>query len=350
MVGFKFYEQIIAYTFKAFEHFAIAAYINSGSKLAILGINLILVSMGFGLLALFITIILGSALGIIAGIYLIRRYVADFRPVFKLKKDLIRKEINFAVWPWFQSLVIIVTFQIDRYVVVTYLGLAALTYYGLAATMFNHIHMGFNSIAPWLAPKITKMKSRDLDTSELYHTARNLSLLIGLSALLIFGFAYTPILNLILGHEKFLKTDSYMRLFTVFELFFVYSIIPNYFLNASGNERLYFKLVLFYCVAILVGMSLGYYISRNAEGLLVGMSVSTALSMFVQDVVINRAVHGNFKIGDSLLLFLPAVFIAICLSTGIYFLRLAMIPVSVLALYFVFFKYHRINFRLIQLD
>jgi hypothetical protein len=210
--------------------------------------------------------------------------------------------------------------------------------------------MGFNSIAPWLAPKITKMISKGQETSELYHSARNLSLLISLSALLGFSFIYTPVLELILGTDKFIKTEPFIRLFMLFELFFVYSIIPNYFLNASGHEKLYFKLVLFYCFAILTGMSLGYMFSRSADGLLIGMSFATGISMFVQDVIINDKVFGKKGIADSLLLFLPAICIAASFVSPTPILKIALSLLSASVVYMIFFKFHKINFNLVRLD
>jgi O-antigen/teichoic acid export membrane protein len=242
------------------------------------------------------------------------------------------------------------TLQFDRFFVVTFLGLSTLAYYGLAATIFNHIHMGFNSIAPWLAPKITKMKSKGLDTAELYHTARNLSLLISLSALLLFSFVYAPILKIILGHEKFLRTDGYIRLFAVFEIFFVYSIIPNFFMNAAGHEKLYFKLVLFYCGAIVSGMTFGYIISGNAEGILLGMSAATGISMLIQDIVINRMIFGNYRILNSISLFIPAVAVTACLLTPLVIIKTVLFGIAMLSLYIVFFGVHKINFKLVRLD
>ncbi|HMG16282.1 MAG TPA: hypothetical protein VK590_12580, partial [Saprospiraceae bacterium] len=316
IVGFKFYEQLVSYTFKAFERFDLAAWISSGTKLTILFLNILLVYFGYGLITLLISGIIISSLGILMGILFIKRLIPAFTLSFHYEKTSIRHELKFAVWPWFQSLAIIITFQCDRFFVVTYIGLATLTYYGLVATMFNHIHMGFNAIAPWLAPKITKLKTQGKEIKELYLTTRNFSLVISLTVLLVFSIVNAPILKLFLSIDKYQHAAGFIKLFTLFELFFVYAIVPNYFLNAAGHERLYFKIVIFYCTTIILGMLTGYYFNRTAEGILEGLTVGTAISMFTQNWVIDKKIFKADGLKDSLILFLPVVLIVLSILSS----------------------------------
>lgn len=350
IVGFKFYEQLVSYTFKAFERFDLAAFISSGTKLSILLVNVILVYLGNGLITLLISGIIISSLGIILGLFFIKHMIPGFSLGIHFKKSSIKNELKFAIWPWFQSLAIIITFQCDRFFVVTYIGLATLTYYGLVATMFNHIHMGFNAIAPWLAPKITKLKTQGKDIKELYLTTRNFSLLISLTALLIFSIVNAPILKLFLSIDKYQHAAGFIKLFTLFELFFVYAIVPNYFLNASGNERLYFKIVIFYCSAIILGMLGGYYIKRSAEGILEGLTIGTAISMFIQNWIIDKMIFNDEGLQDSIILFLPVMMIVLSIIVTTLFLKLILILLSLVSLYFVFIKYFKINLNLIKFE
>ncbi len=350
IVGFKFYEQMVSYTFKAFERFDLAAWISSGTKLTVLLTNVVLVYLGFGLISLLISGIIISSLGILTGILFIKQMIPGFSIGLHFDKSSIQHELRFAVWPWFQSLAIIITFQCDRFFVVTYIGLATLSYYGLVATMFNHIHMGFNAIAPWLAPKITKLKTQGKDIKELYLTTRNFSLLISLTALLIFSVVNAPILKLFLSLDKYQHAASFIKLFTLFELFFVYAIVPNYFLNAAGYERLYFKIVIFYCTTIILGMLAGYYINRTAEGILEGLTSGTAIAMFIQNIVIDKKVFKDEGFKDTLILFLPVLMIVLSILSGSLLFKSIFIMVSLISLYLVFIKYFKINLNLIKFE
>jgi O-antigen/teichoic acid export membrane protein len=348
IVGLKFYEQLIGYTFKALERFDLAAWINSGIRLTTLFINIILVYLGYGLISLFICTITVSMIGIVTGLLLIRRKVPDYFLSFHFNKESITKELNFAVWPWLQSLAIVITFQCDRFFVLTYIGLSTLTYYGLVATMFNHIHMGFSALVPWLAPKTTRLKTQGIDSKELYMTSRNLCLVIALSALLVFSLVSAPLLKMLISLDKYNHTIKYFKLFTLFELFFVYTIVPNNYLNAGGYEKLNFGIVLFYCVIIITGMLVGYKIYNTAAGILTGLVIATALSVFVQQLIVSRKVFTENGWISTLVLFFPAMLISACVITDTLVLKLALVIASLISLYLVFGKYNRINLNLVN--
>ncbi len=350
LVGFKFYEQIIGYTFKALERFDLDTFLSTGLKLSVLTINILLVFLGFGLVALFIASIACSFINLIISFVVIKKQIPGFEWRFKLNKINIMQELNFAIWPWFQTLAIIITFQCDRFFVVTFVGLATLTYYGLAATMFNHIHMGFNAIVPWLAPKITKMKTIGEDPEALYRSARNFSLLLSLSALLIFSLVNEPILSLLLSKTKYAAASEFIRLFTVFEIFFVFSIVPNYFLNAAGFEKMYFKIVLFYCISIMSGMAIGYFTTHTAGGIIMGMTASTALTMFIQNWIISQQIFKGNGLKEAFILYLPPFLLSWAIMSSDKWLQFSLYGLTILSLHFVFTRHQKINFNLLKID
>ena len=350
LVGFKFYEQLIGYTFKALERFDLDTMLSTGLKIVVLIVNIVLVKMGHGLTSLLINNILLSFVSILIGLLIIKFQIPTFRFQFQLNKTFIRKELKFAIWPWFQTLAIVLTFQCDRFFVVSFIGLSTLTYYGLVATIFNHIHMGFNGIAPWLAPKITKLKTQGKDTRDLYLSARNFILLLALTALLLFNLLNEPILSLFLSKEKYMQAADYIKCFTLFEVFFVFSIIPNYFLNAAGYEKLYFKIVVFYCVSILSGMLLGYYFTHTATGIIIGMALSTAITMLFQNWMINQWVFKARNPLETLALFTPAIIIGVAIWLDAPFIKYSFVALGFLSIYFVYTRYFKINFQLLKLD
>ena len=348
IVGLKFYEQVVAYTFKALERFDIAAWINSGIKLITLFSNVVLVYMGFGLISLFISTVIVSVIGLILAMILIKKQVSGYFLSFYFNKESIYRELNFAVWTWLQSLAIVVTFQCDRFFVLAYVGLSTLTYYGLVATMFNHIHMGFGAIVPWLAPKVTKLNAQGSDSRELYMTSRNLCLVVALSALLIFSMVSAPLLKLLISVDKYNHTIGFIKLFTLFELFFVYTIVPNSYLNAVGREKLNFVIVLFYCTVIIIGMVTGYKIYKTAEGILIGLIAATIISVLVQHLIINKKVFTDNKWPNTLFLFLPALLISAYVISDTVLLRSVFFILSLVSLYLVFIRYNKVNLNQVK--
>lgn len=348
IVGLKFYEQLVSYTFKALERFDIAAWVNSGIRLTTLFVNVVLVAKGYGLMSLFISTIIVSVIGITTGILLIKKQVPGYFLSFHFNKESIQKELNFAVWTWFQSLAIVITFQCDRFFVLTYIGLSTLTYYGLVATMFNHIHMGFSAIVPWMAPKVTRLKAQGIEPKELYMTSRNLCLVIALFALLVFSMVSAPLLKMVISIDKYNHTIEYIKLFTLFELFFVYTIVPGSYLNASGHEKLNFMIVLFYCTIIIAGMLTGYAIYKNAEGILKGLTVATFISVVVQQMIFSKRIFTEKGWLATIILFLPALVISGCVISETILLKSVLFIVSLISLYLVFIRYNKINLNLVK--
>ena len=348
IVGLKFYEQLVTYTFKALERFDIAAWVNSGIKLTTLFINIGLVYLGFGLISLLITTIVVSLTGIFIAFILIKRHIPGYFLSLLFNKKSINKELHFAIWVWLQSLLIVITFQCDRFFVLTYIGLSTLTYYGLIATMFNHIHMGFGAIVPWLGPKVSRLKAQGSDSKELYMASRNLCLVIALSALLIFGMISEPLLKLAVSIDKYNHTIEYIKLFTLFELFFVYTIVPNSYLNAVGYEKLNFGIVLLYCTVIIIGMLTGYRVYKTAEGILFGLIASTIISVFIQNLIISKKIFAENGWSATFFLFLPAVIISGCIISEAMLLKSVFFALSLISLYVVFIRYNKINFNLIK--
>jgi len=348
IVGLKFYEQLVTFTFKALERFDIAAWINSGIKLTTLLVNVVLVYLGYGLISLFISTIVVSLTGLFIALIFIKQHVPGYFLSFHFNKTSIAKELHFAVWTWLQSLAIIITFQCDRFFVLTYIGLSTLAYYGLVATMFNHVHMGFSAIVPWLAPKVTRLKAQGADAKDLYTTSRNLCLVIALFALLVFSIISGPLLKMVLSTDKYHHTIDYIRLFTLFELYFVYTIVPNNYLNAGGHEKLNFGIVLFYCTAIVIGMLAGFIIYHTAQGLLMGLIIATIIAVVMLNIFIDKKI---FEVNNWLataILFLPPVLISMGIIADAAWLKSTFFICSAISLYLVFIRNNRINLNLVK--
>jgi O-antigen/teichoic acid export membrane protein len=305
--GVKFCEQIIQACFKGLERFDVAAWFNMSVRVGILIVNIISVwafqLSVLGMLTLNLTITVTILLLQFRGFkYLFAHY--HFFPLFT--KNRIWQELNFGVWIWLQSLVLIVTYQTDRYVV-TYIGLETLSYYGLTATIFNHVYLILGSLFPWLFPRIAVMKSRNEDAEPLFRTVRSTVAAFGIISLAVFFLVREPLLTLWIGHEKFLKLDQFIPPFIGFEMFVILTIVPGAFLNSAGYEKPWFYVNAIYSLVTILAIFAGYFICHSAQGIIAGLIAGAAISTPVmQYLTYNISPDSNF-IEEVFLTSLPSI-------------------------------------------
>lgn len=282
MVGSRFMEQVFANFYKAREDFKTAAWIGFGNRLAPLAVNLGLLFYYPNIVALVISILVCNAITTSFCFISLKKWYGphSFRFMVRFKSEASR----FAFVFWLQSLCMILIFQADRYLIVQYFGLATLSYYALSATLFNHLHMGFTALLGWVAPKFTKLKAQDIDVKHLYKASRDSMLVISVNALLIFHFLYPYLFPLILGQATTEAMKPYVDYFLIMELFLAPSIIPAYFLNASGHEKGYLYFLLVFSALTVSAMVLALHYHREPLAVLYVLVASNFVGMVFQNV------------------------------------------------------------------
>lgn len=308
IVGFKFFEQIFTNYFKALEQYKIAALLGSGNRLGGLLLNILFVYFfKMDITGLLTIIIFVNGAFILLAFFLMQRSLPSY--TFKFNLKIPKQEISFAVFTWLQSLAIILTFQSDRYLIVSYFGLITLSYYALTATMFNHLHMGFNAIMHWISPKFTKLHAQELDSIELYTAARNVVTSSSLVLLMLFASVYPFVFKLILGTHTADAVYLYTKYFIAFEAFFVLGIVPTYYFNAVGHEKPYLYYIIFFCLLALTCMFSCIHLFHQPVAILYGLTVSCAISTLALITLLNKILTGSFQWWLSILQLLPAVFV-----------------------------------------
>ncbi|MFA6058773.1 MAG: oligosaccharide flippase family protein [Taibaiella sp.] len=346
IVGFKFFEQIFTAYFKAVEKFNKAMIISSGNKLTALLLNIfMLFFFQLNIVSLLLTITIISTLFFAISLLLLYKDFPQFRFTFNFKPP--KKEANFALLTWLQSLAIILTFQTDRYLIVDFFGLAVLSYYAVTATIFTHLHMGFNAILPWLAPKLTKLYAKNADGLELYLAARNLIAACSFIFLLLLLLLYPILFRIVLGSETLSHVSDYVRYFILFELFFALSIIPSYYFNAMGLERKYFYFLLFFAILTLVSMWVCLWIFHQPIAVLYGLVFSCIVCIFVQNVFLNKILLGSYGLLNALLLMVPQFFVAGFIIIKHSLVTWMALPISLLFLYFIYIRGNMSKFKLL---
>lgn len=346
IVGFKFFEQIFTGYFKGQEQFKVAAGLATGNKIVALLVNIaLLFCLQVSVLQLLCGIIIVQCLFFLFSVLLVRRDRLSYRFTFNLK--LPKQDASFALFFWFQSLAIIITFQADRYLVVNYFGLAVLTYYALTATIFNHFHMALSAVLPWLSPKLTRLAVLQQDPGPLYLAARNLLAVFSVLSLLALYFVYPFFFKLFLGKSTAFAVEQYVPLFIVFELFFTLGIVPAFYFNALGHERRYFFYTLAFAVVTLVLMCTGVLLYQKPAAVLYGIIVSCIAGSYVQLLLINKIKYQEYKMGAALLMLLPSAGAAAFILLPGMPAKAVCLTLTLVSLYFINIKGNKNNFRLL---
>lgn len=345
IVLIKFLEQIFYNVFRAFEEFKFVTWISVGVKILTVSINLAIAYYTQSVFYIFCCIGFVSFLGILISYRLIKTKIPKYRFTFLLQRELIKSEITFALYLWLQSIAVIAVYQGDRLLISQGFGVVTLSYYSIVATLFNHIHMGLTALTPWLFPQI--VKARQLGKSyieSMYVNVRNIGIVVSVCLVLCFSLVSDFFITLWLGQETYLQISVYLKWFTVFQFFFIFSIAPYFFMNASGQEKLNLKLVLMFTGVNVLGMLTGYIWYFTVEAILIGLCVSTVIGMSIMHGVIEGTLEKKSPFIHLVLMFLPSVF-GVCsvLNDGMWKWNWAIL--CLISLYVIYFKVFRTEFK-----
>lgn len=282
LVGFRFMEQVFTNFCKAYENFRAAAVITISNRLVPLLVNLVLIFFYADIATLVISMVICNAITMCCCFFLLHQRFTGYQFHFKIQFGT--ETSRFALVLWLQSLCMIFIFQADRYLVVQYFGLVTLSYYALTATIFNHLHMGFNALLGWVAPKFTKWKAQDKEVRHLYIASRDSILLISVHALLLFHFLYPYLFPVILGVKSTQVMTPYINYFIIMELFLASSIIPAYFLNASGHEKGYLYFLILFALGTVALMLLMLHYIKEPVAVVYALALSNLAGMIFQNL------------------------------------------------------------------
>lgn len=342
----KLTEQILYTIYRAFEDFKYVTFISITSKIVtVLGsVILAYVTNNIVLVLLYNAII--SLLFLFINYRLIRRFLPFYRFHFHLSKSAIKFEVNYSFFVWLQSIAVVLTYQGDRLLVSSGFGLETLSYYTIVATIFNHIHMAFAALTGWVFPQIAKNQNDTTYIKQLYLNTRNVSAFIAVSLLAVFTFIATPLFEVWLGADNFQHIANYLNLFAMFEFVFIFTIMPNFFLNGSGYEKLNLKITLVYTLLNVFGMLVGYFAWHSVTGILIGLFVTTIIGMFILHVKMDKLFQlSEQAVYNTVLLFVPSL-----LGCGIaYFdqwvVKLLFLAATIISAYLLFIKKPKTTFN-----
>jgi O-antigen/teichoic acid export membrane protein len=309
--GLKYFEQVFQNIVKSYEHFKGAAIMNMIYRIGTLAGTLI-ISVLFP--SMIVYVLLGN---IIFSFCYLTAYYAYMCKVLSFYKatavqetGLIKRLLNFSVWPWIQTIIIVSTFQADRFWVSSYAGLKEVAAYGFVATMFNHINIIFTAMVAWMSPRIIGMYAKAENPEAEYQFIRSLLAIFTIGSLLVFYWLSPVIFSSWLGAERYGMMKDYIQGFTGFEIAFVHTIMPFFYLNGTGKERQATYITLLCCGACYVLMLGGLWMFHSPVALVRGMTIGVCLTVPLFSIVSNRYITGRNKDWKQVLDMIP-VFVAI---------------------------------------
>jgi len=346
-IATKFPEILYQNIFKGQEYYNKAAIFNMLNRFLALGAQIMLVSKGYSLVAIFLSNLGISFLALIPQAWIIYRSLPGYRP-YLLKSLPEKKELyHFGFWTWLQTIIAIISYQLDRFLVAYFLGTATVTYYVLASTIVNHLHMAFEASVSWLLPKVARLRAAMHDTLGHFITIRAFS--VGFALLIIAGlyFISEPLFTLWLGPEKYDKMIGFFRLFLVFEAFLILSIVPKYYLNALKSLHFITWLELMYKSAITAGMIIVFFIVKSAESLIYGQILALILFMPAEYYLINKRIRAGNTFRETFLTSLPSLFIMVTVMVPGWYWQLASVSLAALSFWLVYIRDTRFDRKLL---
>lgn len=316
IVTAKFIEQIFTNTLIAFERIAVVARYNTISRLANLFVAMALIYKGQSIsLVLTCTILISyTSLGLL--LVFIRKTLGEFRLRPRWNPLLVKAELRFSTWIWIQSVLVILAFQCDKFLVAYWIGVAGFSFYSIASTMFNHLHMALTAIAPWAMPQLAKRFTAGKDIIRYFLSVRSLVLGLSYLALLSFHLLYLPVFTLWLGPALLSSLSGYLQLFLVFELFFVFTITPYFLLNAMHQERLQTLNTLIYTLLSIAGMLAGYLLTAAVTGLIKGLLCGMVMAVIIQQLLLNNRILKLSAFHESIGLLSPMLLLSVYVYPG----------------------------------
>jgi len=347
LISVKFWELLYQSVLKGFERYDIASFYNIASKLIVLGAQVAIVLGGYGLLEIFVSNLILNLLMFIIQAVVTYRLLPGYRFNWKTDNDVRQDLFHFGFWTWLQTIISVVAYQIDRFVIAIFLGPAIAGYYILASTIINHMHMAFGAVVSWLFPKIARKKETVGNIISYFYSLRGFSIGIGLLAILITFQVYEPIFTLWLGPEKFAKMGGYFKLFLIFEAFLVMTIVPLFYLNGVKMLKFITSLEFMYKAGLIIGLIIGFAIDQRAESLIIGQFVALAILVPVEYFLINRKMIHDKWYNETIIAMLPSFMVSSIIIFDNIYLTMALTLLSIVTYYLYYLSKKRFNLKLL---
>jgi O-antigen/teichoic acid export membrane protein len=347
VISVKFWELLYQSILKGYERYDLASIYNIISKLLVLIVQIVVVIMGYGIFEIFISSLILNSLAVVIQGFVTYNLMPFYRfSLVKYTKE--RDELfHFGFWTWLQTIVSVLAYQIDRFVVASFLGTAVAGYYILASTIINHMHMAFGAIVSWLFPKIARKKESVKNITRYFQTLRGFSIGASLFAVIITFIFYEPVFTMWLGEEKFQKMGNFFRLFLILETYMIMTIVPLFYLNGIKMLKFITSLEVMYKFGAILGMFIAFIILRTAESLIIGQIVALIILIPVEYFFINKRILEDNVFNETFVTILPSILVTIIIIVNQWYLTIGLSVLSLLIFYGYYLNRKRFQIKLL---
>lgn len=337
LISTRFYEQFFQGFFRGFEEYDTSGKFNIANRMFTLGGHALAAWQGWGLTGIMLASLGVNTITVLAQYRVSLTYLPGYRWTPTVNRAIFGKLGDFGFWTWLQSLIALLCFQLDRFIVAFFLGTDVVAYYSIASMIANHLHMAMEALVGWMFPKISRFRNQGRDTAPLYLTVRSLLLT---TSLLLFASLFIvrePLFTLWLGVEKYRQIIPFIEAFLYFQVFYVLSITPKFYLNGLSRMRLITSIEFSYKAVSIVFMIVFFAIYKDGLSLIWGQVVALMITMPIEAYVVNRQVLKQNVFRETALVALPCFSLFFALYIPSPWLSIAAFVVTAVLVRLVYF-------------
>ncbi|MDP2723542.1 MAG: oligosaccharide flippase family protein [Bacteroidales bacterium] len=347
VISVKFWELLYQSVLKGYERYDLASWWSIVSKLLVLGVQVVIVLWGYNLYELFLSNLILNAIMVYVQAVVTYKLIPQYQFSWQIKRDERKELFHFGFWTWLQTIISVLAYQVDRFIIAIFLGPAIAGYYILASTITNHMHMAFGAIVSWLFPKVARKKELGENIVIYFQTLRGFSVGISLLAIFVAYLFYEPLFTLWLGPEKFQKMGGFFRLFLVYESFLLMTIVPLFYLNGMKWLKFITSLEFMYKVGIILGMVVAFWIIPTGKSLIIGQIIALALLIPVEYLLINKFLLKDHWLTETLITMLPSFLIAAIIFINNMYVTIGLALITIFVYYFYYLNPKRFKIKLL---
>lgn len=347
VISVKFWELFYQSYLKGYERYDLASIYNIVSKLMVLGAQVYLVIFNYGLFEIFISNLIINTMMVVVQAVVSYKLSPGYQFQFIRSEEEQKNLFHFGLWTWLQTIISVLAYQLDRFVVAIFLGPAITGYYILASTIINHMHMAFGAIVSWLLPKISRMKETNSNINLYFTSLRSFSIGFGLISIFATALFYEPVFRLWLGDDKFSKMNEFFKLFLIFEAFLLMTIVPLFYLNAVKMLKFITSMELLYKSGVIIGLFVAFAIVPTGNSIIIGQIIALILLIPLEYYFINRKVLFDSSFKESIITIIPSLLVSLSIIYSQWYWSILFFIIAAVVFKFYFLNSKRFQLKLL---
>lgn len=240
-IAVRFFDSVFQSAIYGYERYDLVARVTMVTNALTIGINVVLVLVGYGLIAVLVNtfgwiVASGCCKAWLAKNTLIKSLV--LRPV--LDRATLKEIFSFGIYSWVQGIGGILLGQVDRLLVASLLGTTALSYYAICLQLAQQIHSLLARTTSFIFPLASAIKEAGaIDRlRSLYFKGLNFTTVAAITIGFPLFMCAHEVLSLWMGQAFADEASSVLRVLVFSTCILATSIVPYYYLNGTGYVRL----------------------------------------------------------------------------------------------------------------